>query len=100
MDGLIDVYENVGLFKVDRPGDLQVQMGTTRKLADDAPILFEALRYKGSPGIEDGQPVIVEYLEFKELFDASTLGVLQKVRIQDGLSLLRFILGPYWAAGL
>lgn len=80
MEGLIDVYENAGLFEVDRSGSLQV--GASRKLADNVPILFESLRFTGSPGAKNAESVIVDYEEFKSLFDESTLGVLQKVSLK------------------
>lgn len=81
MEGLIDVYSDLHLFQRDRSGSTQIS--GLRPLDETAPILFEDVRFKGSPGREDGDLVIVDYATFKTLFDESTRSVLQKVRLQE-----------------
>jgi hypothetical protein len=78
MEGLVEIYGSAGAFVVKRLGDNFY--GTSESINQKAPVLFECTRFKGSPGKKDGEPVIVDFAEFKSLFEATTLGVLQKVR--------------------
>jgi hypothetical protein len=91
LEGLIDVYQNPSLFQVELSGSLEA--GGLTKIDQDLPILFEDVRFKGSPGKQAGDPAIVDFSAFKALFVESTAGVLQKVRCQPstvGLWILRF----------
>jgi hypothetical protein len=78
MEGLVEIYVCAGAFVVNRSRDNFC--GTSESINQKAPVLFESTRFTRSPGKKDGEPVIVDFAEFKSLFEATTLGVLQKVR--------------------